>query len=286
MKYGFLLIDKPEGPTSHDIVYDVRRTLKEKKIGHLGTLDPAASGLLVLAVGYKALKVVEFFGDLSKEYEATIHLGAISSTYDREGVIEELDPKPGWVVPSEIEVRNMIDDQFIGKVSQVPPMHSAVHIDGRRAHEMARKGEDFVVPEREVHISKCTIVSYEFPKLVLRVSCSSGTYIRSLAHDLGEKLRCGGYLEALRRTKVGEWSVEFAVPPDSIGWSHIMPLYEVMEVFPRRDLNDKEFEHIKHGRDIGGALKEEVIAWHDFLPVAVLEPSKKNPSQAHARKVF
>lgn len=286
MKHGFLFVDKPAGPTSHDVVRDVRRTLKERKVGHLGTLDPAASGLLVLAVGAKALKVVELFGDLSKEYEAHVELGSVSSTYDRDGVIEECEPKAGWEVPPEVDVRKLIDDHFIGDIEQRPPAHSAVHIEGNRAYELARAGKDVAMPERKVLIEDCSILSYDYPDLTLKVACGSGTYIRSLAHDLGQKMRCGAYLAGLRRTKVGEWSVDFAVPPDSVGWSYVMPLHEIMEPFDRIEVNDKEFEHLRHGRDIGRPIRKEVIAWHDALPVAILEPSKKNPSQAHARKVF
>lgn len=286
MKHGFLLVDKPEGPTSHDIVAKVRRVLQERKMGHLGTLDPFASGLMVLAVGAKALKVVEFFGDLPKQYEAVVRLGARSSTYDRDGVIEQTDLKPGWSIPSLIDIRMVIENGFVGDIVQVPPAHSAVHIDGRRAYELARAGEEVRMPSRTVRITDCTVTAYEYPLLTLRISCGSGTYIRSLAHDLGAKLRCGGYLEGLRRTKVGEWSVEFAVTPEESGWSYVMPLFEVMEPFPSVEVNDKEYEHMKCGRDFGCHLLRETIAWNNGLPVGVLAPSHTNPSQAHARKVF
>src|SRR3989339_527081 len=134
MRHGFLLIHKPVGPTSHDVVQAVRRRLNEGKIGHLGTLDPAAEGLLVLAVGAKALKGIELFSDLPKEYRAHIHFGATSTTYDREGVIERWSPVAGWHAPDEITIRSIIGSRFLGKIQQVPPAHSAVKIGGRRAY--------------------------------------------------------------------------------------------------------------------------------------------------------
>jgi tRNA pseudouridine55 synthase len=286
VKHGFLLIDKPAGPTSHDIVAQVRRILHEKKVGHLGTLDPAASGLMVLAVGAKALKVVEFFNSLSKEYIADIELGSVSSTYDRDGVIEELTPKPGWKQPDEEQVIQLLRQQFTGKIDQVPPAHSAVHVDGNRAYVLARLGKDVTIPSRTVDITACDLLSYSYPKIVLRVGCSSGTYIRSIAHDLGQHLRCGAYLSGLRRTKVGEWSVDFAVSPESVGWSFIVPLKEVLTEFDGIELTDAEAEDVRHGRNIKREVKPDTIAWHNDLPFAVLIPAKDGTQKAHARKVF
>lgn len=286
MKHGFLLIDKPVGPTSHDIVNMVRRTLNERKIGHLGTLDPAASGLMVLAVGAKALKVVEFFGDLPKEYVAEVTFGAVSSTYDGEGVIETLEPKPGWTVPDFTTVNNVLQDHFVGAIAQMPPAHSAVHVHGERAYKKARRGEKVDMAAREVCVTQCSILDLAFPTLSLQVACSSGTYIRSLAHDLGERLRCGGYLSGLRRTKVGEWSLDFAVPPDSVGWSHVMPLMEVMDAFGGINLTAEEAEDVRHGRNISHEVKPDTIAWFEDLPIAVLTPAKDGTKMAHARKVL
>ena len=214
MKHGFLLIDKPVGPTSHDVVQTIRNTLHEPKAGHLGTLDPFASGLMVIAVGAKALKVIEFFNELTKEYSAEVMFGAVSSTYDSTGVIENIPAKPGFVPPDLPQLRNLLNDRFIGKVQQVPPEFSAIHINGERAHVLARRGEKPVMPTRTVEISACDVVSYEFPLLTLRVACSSGTYIRSLAHDLGGLMHSAGYLSALRRTKVGDWKIEDAAKPE------------------------------------------------------------------------
>src|SRR3990167_7062146 len=133
MRHGFLLVDKPAGFTSHDAVAIVRRRLSEKGIGHLGTLDPAATGLLVLAVGRKALKVVHLFAELPKEYIASVRFGAVSSTYDREGVITEQAPMPGWTEPDQVTIQNLIADRFMGRVRQAPPAFSAISIGGKRA---------------------------------------------------------------------------------------------------------------------------------------------------------
>jgi len=141
MRHGFLLVDKPVGPTSHDCVATVRSRLYEKKVGHLGTLDPQAEGLLVLAVGAKALKVVELFNELPKEYEAQIRFGVVSTTYDSEGILTKQKPKPGWVVPERINLECVIEDRFIGRVEQVPPGYSAVKISGERAYRKMRQGK-------------------------------------------------------------------------------------------------------------------------------------------------
>ncbi|MBT3292710.1 tRNA pseudouridine(55) synthase TruB [Candidatus Peregrinibacteria bacterium] len=286
MRHGFLLVDKGVGKTSHDIVYLVRKALSEKKVGHLGTLDPAATGLLVLAVGAKALKVIEFFNGLTKDYEAEITLGSVSTTYDREGVIEEIPSKPGWSIPSIHTVQLLIQERFIGKIKQTPPAHSAVHVNGKRAYAEARKGNKVEMPEREVVIDDCRVVSYEYPKLVLHVSCSSGTYIRSIAHDMGHLLHCGGYLSGLRRTRVGDYSIDDSKDVSNIAWGNVIPLKEVLKDFARIDLTDEEFEDISHGRSITKDVKDGTFAWHKDLPVAVLMPLKDGSRQVRARKVL
>ncbi len=284
MRHGFLLIDKPLDFTSHDVVAKMRKLLPERSIGHLGTLDPAATGLLVLAVGKKALKVVQLFGDLKKEYEAGVQLGKVSTTYDGEGIIKHFDIGMGWEPPDESRLRQLITDRFVGRISQVPPAHSAVHVSGERAYNMARAGREVIIPPRTVQIDRCQILSYAYPHLTLNVACGSGTYIRSLANDLGEVLRCGGYLASLRRTKVGEWSVQNAVAPDAAAWTDVMPLKDVLKDMPSRELTDDDWEEISHGRNIEAEVEPDTIAWHGELPVAILVPAADGT--AHARKVF
>jgi tRNA pseudouridine55 synthase len=272
MRHGFILVDKPTDMTSHDAVAIVRRTLGERSVGHLGTLDPAATGLLVIAVGKKALKVIELFSDMTKEYEANVTLGAVSSTYDKEGVIEEVSMKPGVEIPTDIQIQNLIADRFIGKINQVPPSYSAVHINGERAYRLAQKGVEVEMPSRSVEIHKCEVLSYQYPYLQLLIECGSGTYIRSLAHDMGQLLHCGGYLSGLRRTKVGKWRVEAAVEPEAVNWTQVIPLKDILVDFPRIDLLPDEEEDIRHGRMIEREVEPNTFGWSNDLPIALLKP--------------
>lgn len=283
MRHGFLLIDKPKGPTSHDIVGSVRRTLHERSVGHLGTLDPAAEGLMVLAVGAKALKLVELFNGLPKEYEATIRIGAVSTTYDAEGVIEEVTKK-GWEPPEQAVIQRVIQDHFLGKIDQTPPAHSAVHVGGERAYRKARQGKNVVMPSRKVEITACDVMSYDYPLLRLRVACSAGTYIRSIAHDLGILLHNGAYLQALRRTRVGSWSVADAVTADKAAWADVTPMKEILKNFPSLELSAEDMENAKCGRVIKKDLTKECIGWFEQLPVCIVKPLPEGG--AHARKVF
>lgn len=286
MKHGFLLVDKPAGHTSHDVVAIVRKRLSERKVGHLGTLDPAATGLMVVAVGAKALKIVELFEKSDKEYIATIKFGTTSDTYDREGILTETPLNIGQNPSDILAIEQSIASNFIGDVTQVPPVHSAIHINGKRAYERARQGEQFTMPSRDVHIHYCSIESYEYPTLVLRVACSSGTYIRSLAHDLGQSLRQGSYLADLRRTKLDRWSVELAVPPDMVAFSDVMPLKEILLDTNKVELTDEQWAKIQHGQAIEKTVTNNTIAWYNELPVALLKPMTDSPAECRARKVF
>ncbi|MDD4628832.1 MAG: tRNA pseudouridine(55) synthase TruB [Candidatus Peribacteraceae bacterium] len=286
MRHGFLLIHKPVGITSHDAVAIVRRSLSEPHIGHLGTLDPAAEGLLVLAVGAKALKVIELFMHLPKEYEALVHFGAQSSTYDREGTIEEWKPVAGWREPDLVSLRTIIEQRFLGRIQQVPPAHSAVKVGGERAYRKARQGRGIDLPSREVEVLACDIVRYAYPDLTLRVRCGSGTYIRSLAHDLGRALQCGGYLKALKRTKVGEWDLKDAVAPEQAVWTKVVPLKEVLAASKCIELNDAQAADIRFGRAIPVEVEQDAIGWNGGLPIAILIPMKDGTRNCRARKVL
>ena len=283
MRHGFLLIAKPKGPTSHDVVEAVRARLHEPSVGHLGTLDPGACGLLVLAVGAKALKVVELFQGLPKEYEATVRMGFVSTTYDSDGVIEEV-VKAGWEPPEQAVIQRVIQDHFLGKIDQTPPAHSAVHVAGERAYRKARQGKNVVIPSRKVEITRCDVLSYDYPVLRLRIACSAGTYVRSIAHDLGHLLHNGAYLEALTRTKVGEWKLSDAADPAKATWADILPLKEVMKGFPAVELSDMDLENARCGRTLKQSIAKESIGWHQDLPVCILKPLSEGGS--HARKVF
>ena len=286
LKQGILLIDKPKGITSHDVVQKMRTLLHESKIGHLGTLDPAATGLLVLFVGKKALKTIELFQNAEKEYEARIQFGSVSTTYDAEGTIEKIIEKKGWSPPSQVQLIEILRANFTGQVSQVPPAHSAVHIAGKRAYELIRKDPeaDLDLPERIVTISTMRLVSYEYPKCCLSITCSSGTYIRSIANDLGHVMRCGGYLSGLKRTKVRSWYLKDAIKIEDVAWADVIPLKEIMSCFSRYDLSGEQWKDIQHGRSIDATLtKLPTIAWYENLPIAILE---RKEGKAHPKKVL
>ena len=203
---GILLIDKERGPTSHDVVARVRSESGEWNVGHAGTLDPLATGLLVLCLG-RALKVVEFMEGHDKEYEVAVRLGRTTETDDAEGrVVTERDA--GAVTRESLVAAAA---KFTGEIRQRPPAYSAVRVGGRRLYQYARAGEPVEAPERAVVIREFALLSFEPPLARFRVRCSKGTYIRSLARDLGESLACGGSVEALRRTASGPFRVEQAV---------------------------------------------------------------------------
>ncbi len=267
----------------------LRRTLGERDIGHLGTLDPAADGLMVAAVGSKGLKVVELFNRLPKQYTATIELGAVSTTYDAEGMITPVTPKAGWLPPEDSSrIQALIDDRFLGKISQVPPIYSAVHTGGERAYRKAMRGETPELKAREAMISDCRVLEYKFPMLRLSVSCSSGTYIRSLANDLGEGMRCGAYLSALTRVRVGDWELENAVTAEDAKWTDIVPLKDILMLFKGVVLTEAMWKELQFGRSILGTMPAEgvLIGWYEDLPVVMLEANKKREGMLKPRKVF
>lgn len=207
MEDRIILVDKPAGISSFGVVAKVRGFLKAKfghkvKVGHTGTLDPFATGLLIILSGKMTKKSNEFL-KLDKEYEATLKLGFVSNTGDVEG---ELTKVRDDLVPTRDEIEGALKS-FVGVISQTPPKYSAVKINGVRAYKLARKNQDFEIPSREVTIYGIEIMSYKYPELSLRCKVSSGTYIRTLAEDIGKKIGTGAYLTALRRTQVGKYSV-------------------------------------------------------------------------------
>jgi tRNA pseudouridine55 synthase len=202
-----LLIDKPAGMTSHDVVDRVRKVFSTRKVGHAGTLDPFATGLLIVGVG-DATKRLQTYVGLDKTYEATARLGATSDTFDPEGMISEL-PSTVYRLPSLDDVERVLD-RFRGGYDQKAPLHSAKKIGGKKLYELARKGTatEEMRPTKHVEITELTVTDYAWPDLTFRVRCSSGTYIRSLADDIGRELGCGAYLTALRRTAIGAYRIE------------------------------------------------------------------------------
>lgn len=213
--FGFLNIDKPPGPTSHDIVAMVRRLLpRAVKVGHAGTLDPFASGVLVVCIGH-ATRLADLVQRQSKRYVAQILMGAVSSTDDSQGEIVASAIIPGIVPPTVDQVRQALK-AMVGQVQQVPPDHSAVHVDGQRAYHLARRGQEMAISARPVTIHSIDLVRYDYPQVEIEVHCGSGTYIRSIARDLGAALGVGGYCRQLRRTQVGFFKVQDAARPDHL----------------------------------------------------------------------
>jgi tRNA pseudouridine55 synthase len=208
---GIFNIDKPAGMTSHDVVARVRRISGQRKAGHAGTLDPLATGVLPVVLG-KATRLVEYLADADKAYRANIMLGAVSDTYDREGT---LTPVQDPVMPSRDTVESALD-KFRGEIEQVPPMHSAIKVGGKKLYELARQGIEVERQTRHVTITRLDLEVYRPPILQIFVECSKGTYIRSLAYDLGAVLGTGAYLDALVRTRHGPFSIEGATTLDGL----------------------------------------------------------------------
>lgn len=221
---GILLVDKPKGWTSFDVVNYVRKIIaqnegkkpKNVKVGHSGTLDPLATGLLVLLVGKDYTKRADEFSKLDKTYEVTMKLGETSSTADEEGNKTAVSSK----VPP-IEEINWALDKFTGELSQVPPIYSAVKVDGQRAYKLARQGKEVEIAPRQVHVYENRLVGYDYPLVRFDSSVSSGTYIRSLVEDIGKELATGAYMSDLRRTIVGDFNIKNAVVIDGLDYAKI-----------------------------------------------------------------
>ena len=209
MTDGIILIDKPSGMTSFGVVARVRRILtvrngKKTKVGHTGTLDPFATGLMILTVG-KECKNAMNYSKLDKSYRTKIKLGFNSTTGDTEGEITSVSNK----IPTKEEVQQVLND-FTGKIEQTPPKFSAIKINGQRAYKLAREGKEVEMPKRQVEIYKIELLGYKYPYIEIEVSVSSGTYIRTLAEDVGTKLKTGAYCEELKRLSIDKWTLSEA----------------------------------------------------------------------------
>jgi tRNA pseudouridine55 synthase len=230
---GVLLVDKPHGGTSHDVVARLRRKLGMKRIGHAGTLDPMATGLLIMLIG-KATRVSQYLISLDKEYEGTIELGKITNSQDADGEVLETRPVPPL---TEDEVRAAMQT-FQGDQYQTPPMFSAIKIKGVPLYKKARKGEVVEREPRFIRVSGYELTRCALPHLDFRLRCSKGTYVRTLAHDLGQKLGCGAHLCALRRTAIDRFRIDAALPleeieglPVSAIEKRLLPVYNVVPSF-------------------------------------------------------
>jgi tRNA pseudouridine55 synthase len=242
---GLLLVDKPSGMTSHDVVDVVRRALGQQRVGHAGTLDPMATGLLLIGVG-RATRLLRFLGDLPKSYEGTMRLGVATTTLDADGEVVAESP----VEASEAEVRAAMR-ALVGESLQRPPAYSAVKVAGRKLYEAARAGERLEAEPRPVRVHAFELTSYLPPDVTFRVTCSSGTYVRVLAADVGAALGTGAHLTALRRTEIGPFRVDDAVRPDEPDAP--LPIEVAVRHLPRLDLDADEAVAASHGRPLGPA---------------------------------
>lgn len=245
---GFLNIDKPLGMTSHDVVAQVRRALNTKKVGHAGTLDPLASGVLVICVG-SATRLSEYVMHTTKRYVARVRLGETTTTYDAEGEVT-VQRDASHITLAQIEA---VLPQFLGDIEQRPPIYSAIKKGGRKLYELARKGETIELEPRPVHIAALTFRNFEAPEFDLEVTCGSGTYIRSLAHDLGEVLGVGAHLRGLVRTASGVFSLEEAVSLETLRQSpdavhYLLPLETALAGWPTVQLTVDQVADVLQGR--------------------------------------
>ena len=242
---GLLLVDKPIGVTSHDVVDMVRRVLGTRKVGHAGTLDPMAGGLLILGVG-RATRLLRFLGDLRKTYEGTAHLGVETTTLDADGEVTSERP----VAVSADDVRSAMAS-LVGDSMQRPPAYSAVKVGGRKLYEAARKGERLEAAPRRIRVDAFELLSMRIPDVDFRIVCSGGTYVRVLLADVGYALGCGAHLTALRRTAIGPFSAIDGVDPRAPG--DPLPLERAVAHLPRLDLGPEEAVAAGHGRLLGPA---------------------------------
>lgn len=275
---GIVNIYKEKGYTSHDVVAVLRKVVGQKKIGHTGTLDPDATGVLPVCLG-RATKVCELLTDHDKTYKALLLLGKTTDTQDISGeVLEERDPGD----LTEEEVRSCIES-FIGEYDQIPPMYSALKVNGKKLYELAREGKTVERKSRKVQIHGIRILEMNLPHVRMEVDCSKGTYIRTLCHDIGEKLQVGGCMEELERTKVGRFLKEDAVTLDEVrqkmeqgeGAELFTPLDQIFAELPAVTVTDAKAWMSYNGNDLPERFLLEKEAWTDGQEVRVYD-SRKN----------
>ena len=259
---GILVINKPSGMTSHDVVARVRRMANQKRVGHAGTLDPMATGVLLVCLG-RATRVAEYLSGSDKTYRAVIRLGVETDTYDAEGQVTATRP----VNVGEAELRNVLI-QFAGEIDQVPPMYSALKRDGKPLYKLARQGIEVEREPRRVTIYGINLRAREWPDVTIDVRCSSGTYIRSLAHDIGAALGCGAHLIELTRVASGSFTLDDAVKLEDIGSQNVAsllrPLDAALQHLPALALDAEQARCVMRGQAI---LFNETAAWPDLFRV-------------------
>lgn len=247
--FGILNVDKPQSMTSRDVVNVVQRVIRPVKVGHAGTLDPLATGVLVLPVG-RATRLTELIHRVRKTYVGTFELGKVSDTEDIEGEVRKSEVVD---VPDCQRVQDVVS-RFAGVQQQMPPAYSALKVNGVRAYDLARRGQKVELQTREIEIFQIDVLTYEFPVLIIKVECSSGTYIRSLGRDIGEQLRTGAVMTALKRTGIGHCKIDQAVAPEFVTAEAVAaalqnPL-EILGDFHQTVLQEHQQKELYHGRRI------------------------------------
>jgi tRNA pseudouridine55 synthase len=277
---GILNIDKPQGWTSHDVVAWIRRVLKVKRVGHAGTLDPLATGVLLVCVG-QATRVSEYLMASDKTYRAQILLGTITDTYDMDGEVIETRPLAPEIDRGAIWAAL---GHFVGDIMQAPPAYSAIKQDGVPLHRRVRRGEDVRPSARPVHIHSIQMIDWTTPCLTVDVTCDPGTYIRSLAHDLGQTLGCGGALSGLRRTRSGRFLATDALSPEAVADAyragdlarHMHPMDAALSQLTPVAVGEDEVKRLRNGQPItanGAVLARDGYAVsQDGGVVAILRP--------------
>ena len=289
---GIFNINKPKGMTSHDVVAKIRRLLKQKRVGHAGTLDPAASGVLPICIG-QATRVAGYLSESGKAYQAEIVFGVATDTYDSEGAITA---KASTTDLTLARIKETLP-HFLGPQMQVPPVYSAIKIQGQPAYKRARAGEEITLEPRPVVIYSLKVIDWIPPRLTLAIECSKGTYIRSLAHDLGMQLGCFAYLDALVRTSSGPFSLLESITLEQLAQAvetnttqqYLYPLDKALEQYPAILLDADTSERVKHGNAFStsaeyspGLARVYDTAGH-FLAIAEWSVEQK---AWHAKKVF
>lgn len=290
---GVLVVDKPVGLTSHDVVQIIRRGTGIRRAGHTGTLDPRASGVLVILIG-PAVRLSEYVSASDKRYQATIRLGASTDTYDAEGRTTSYPNAANVLANLTEEQFEEILQKFVGEFEQTPPAYSAVKVDGQKAYEKAREGEEVELEPRKINVYSLDLLEWAPPEVVVDVFCSSGTYVRSLANELGEALGVGAHLVGLRRTKSGRFTLRDAISLRRLResfeagdwYQHLIPASEALADWPMVELSADEVELLRHGHRV--QAEPDAPQWARALTeqgdlVALVENIE---SQWQPRKVF
>ena len=293
---GVLVVDKPVGMTSHDVVEAIRRGTGIRRAGHTGTLDPRASGVLVILIG-PAVRLSEYVSASDKRYQAIIRLGSSTDTFDSDGKFVRSD-QPVNVTEEQFET---ILKQFEGEIEQTPPPYSAVKVGGRRAYDMARQGEEVELAPRKIQVHHLEVLEWAPPEVVVDVHCSSGTYVRSLANDMGNALGTGAYLVGLRRTKSGRFSLRDATPLRKLqeaftagNWyQYLIPAAEALGDWTAVELNPDDVEEVRHGHRVKAAVGVEqpqlvrgVSAAGELIALMIPAVGEDGSAEWQPKKVF